>query len=381
VPISTGVSRGGSVALTAALLLAAASPTATAAPSAPSAGAGPGTFVTAVTEPPEVLAPRDLDDLRTRVSEATAAADRHAADLLAAAGRTASLRVAMDRVSEEQETARAALDRRVREVYMAAVPDPMRALSVALSPEATRLLAEGAEGGLRVDQALVDAVADESAEVAALRAEAEAARAGLLAGADAVYTAQDEARTLLAQAEAAYAEQQRRAADERARAAVAEALRALQAQRAQLAEQSAAVSFTVAPAVTARGRRAGAAQEPVVALLERTQRASPGALPPGFRATGQVLVGDASWYGPGFVGKPTASGSPYDPERLTAAMKAVPLGTVVRVSRADGRAVSVLITDRGPYAGDRILDVSQAAMRELGRFGVGQVRIEVLARG
>jgi rare lipoprotein A len=371
------------VTLAAALLLVAGAPATAAAP-APGANApatpGPAPLGGA-TEPPVALAPRDLDALRSRLAEATAAADRHAADLLAAAGRTASLRVAMDRVAEQKEAARAALDRRVREVYMAAAPDPMRALSVALSPDATRLLAEGAEGGLRVDRSLVDAVSQESAQVAALRAEAEAARAGLVAGADAVFAAQDAARTLLAEAEAAYAEQQRRAADGRARAAAAEALRALEAQRAQLAEQSAVVSFRVAPAVTARGRKAAAAQEPVVALLEQTQRTSPGALPPGFRATGQVLVGDASWYGPGFVGKPTASGSPYDPERLTAAMKAVPLGTVVRVTRPDGPAVSVLITDRGPYAGDRILDLSQAAMRELGRFGVGEVRIEVLARG
>lgn len=377
-----------------AALLLAAGPPATAATPGPGASVAGGASAVAggasaaaggaralAAEPPAALSPRDLEALRTRLAEATAAADRHAADLLAAAGRTASLRVAMDRVTEEQEAARSALGRRVREVYMAAAPDPLRALSVALAPDATRLLVEGAEGGLRVDRDLVDAVSAESAEVAALRAEAEAARAGLVAGADAVYAAQDAARTLLSQAEAAYAEQQRRAADERARAAAAEALRALAAQREGLAKQSAAVSFTVAPAVTERGRKAAAAQEPVIALLEQTQRTSPGALPPGFRVTGQVLVGDASWYGPGFVGKPTASGSPYDPERLTAAMTTLPLGRVVRVTRPDGRSVCVLVTDRGPYAADRVLDLSQAAMRELGRFGVGEVRIEVLGRG
>ncbi|MDP9407664.1 MAG: septal ring lytic transglycosylase RlpA family protein, partial [Actinomycetota bacterium] len=178
-----------------------------------------------------------------------------------------------------------------------------------------------------------------------------------------------------------YAEQQRRAADARARAAAAQALRDLAVERSALTQQSAAVAFAVAPAVTSRGRKAAAAQEPVLALLEETQRTSPGGLPAGFVPTGKVMVGDSSWYGPGFVGKPTASGSPYDPERLTAAMTTVPLGTVVRVTRPDGRAVTVLVTDRGPYVGDRILDLSQAAMRELGRFGVGQVRVEVLTRG
>jgi rare lipoprotein A len=93
-----------------------------------------------------------------------------------------------------------------------------------------------------------------------------------------------------------------------------------------------------------------------------------------------VFTGEASWYGPGFVGRPTASGAPYDPERFTAAMLLVPLGTVVRVSTADGRAVTVLVNDRGPYAGgsDRILDMSAAGARVLGYTGVKQVRIEVL---
>jgi rare lipoprotein A len=91
-----------------------------------------------------------------------------------------------------------------------------------------------------------------------------------------------------------------------------------------------------------------------------------------------VLSGLASWYGPGFVGSPTASGSPYDPERLTCAHKALPLGTVLRVS-ANGRSVSCLLNDRGPYVGPRILDMSRAGSRALGYDGVAEVVIEVLA--
>ena len=321
---------------------------------------------------------QQLPALRALATAATAEAEDLSAALLASAARSASLRVAMDRVAESQDAARAALDRRLREAYMASSPDPLRSLAAALAPDSTRLLARGAAGGVTVDRRLLDAVETESADVRELRRQAEAVRADLVSRADAVYAAQDRARELLRVAEEAAADAERRAADERERSAAAAARRETVEQQAALARSSEEVSFAVAPAVTTRGRRAAAAQEPVVALLEKTQREDPGAVPVGFRPTGQVLIGESSWYGPGFVGKPTASGSPYDPERLTAAMTSVPLGTVVRVSRPDGRAVCVLITDRGPYVGDRILDLSQAAMRELGRFGVGDVRIDVL---
>ena len=59
-------------------------------------------------------------------------------------------------------------------------------------------------------------------------------------------------------------------------------------------------------------------------------------------------------------------------------MLAVPLGTVVRVTTADGKAVNVLVNDRGPYVGGRIIDMSAAGARMLGYSGVKQVTVEVL---
>lgn len=78
----------------------------------------------------------------------------------------------------------------------------------------------------------------------------------------------------------------------------------------------------------------------------------------------------ASWYGPGFEGRPTASGELYDPNGLTAAHKTLPLGTEVLVSYG-GRTVPVTINDRGPFVGERALDLSQGAARELGLTRVG----------
>ncbi len=82
--------------------------------------------------------------------------------------------------------------------------------------------------------------------------------------------------------------------------------------------------------------------------------------------------GGASWYGPGFHGRRTASGERYNMHELTAAHRTLPFGTLVRVhSLVNGREVEVRITDRGPYVHGRIIDVSRAAAEALGMLGLG----------
>lgn len=78
----------------------------------------------------------------------------------------------------------------------------------------------------------------------------------------------------------------------------------------------------------------------------------------------------ASWYGPGFEGSPTASGEAYDPSGFTAAHKTLPLGTPITVSYG-GNSVDVIVNDRGPFVGDRELDLSQGAAETLGLTGAG----------
>lgn len=95
-------------------------------------------------------------------------------------------------------------------------------------------------------------------------------------------------------------------------------------------------------------------------------------------------VGVASWYGPKFHGRTTASGERYNMLDYTAAHRSLPFDTLVRVTRLDtGRAVVVRINDRGPFVRGRILDLSYAAARSLGtnREGVVRVRIEVIGPG
>jgi rare lipoprotein A len=83
--------------------------------------------------------------------------------------------------------------------------------------------------------------------------------------------------------------------------------------------------------------------------------------------------GIASWYGPGFQGRRTASGERFDMHALTAAHPSLPFGTVVRVeSVATGRSVDVRINDRGPHIKRRIIDLSRAAANALGLLEAGR---------
>ena len=91
-----------------------------------------------------------------------------------------------------------------------------------------------------------------------------------------------------------------------------------------------------------------------------------------------LAEGMASWYGPGFAGRLTASGEVFDPNELTAAHKTLPFGTRLRVTHLrSGRSVVVRINDRGPFVGDRIIDLSRAAAEAIGLVGsgVGRVRL------
>lgn len=86
--------------------------------------------------------------------------------------------------------------------------------------------------------------------------------------------------------------------------------------------------------------------------------------------------GKASWYGPGFNGRMTASGERFNQGAMTAAHKTLPFGTRVRVTdQATGKSVIVVINDRGPYHGGRIIDLSKAAAQRLGMMNAGTASV------
>jgi rare lipoprotein A len=91
-------------------------------------------------------------------------------------------------------------------------------------------------------------------------------------------------------------------------------------------------------------------------------------------------LGVASWYGHPFDGRLTASGEVYDMEKLTAAHRTFPFGTVLRVENlANGEKVEVRISDRGPFVQGRIIDLSHAAAQVISMPGIANVRLEVVS--
>ncbi len=99
---------------------------------------------------------------------------------------------------------------------------------------------------------------------------------------------------------------------------------------------------------------------------------------------GVLGSGIASWYGPDFHGNLTANGERYNMNELTAAHRTLPFNTIVRVDNLDNsKSVVVRINDRGPYIGNRIIDLSRKAAEEIDMIetGTASVRIFLLEEG
>lgn len=100
-----------------------------------------------------------------------------------------------------------------------------------------------------------------------------------------------------------------------------------------------------------------------------------------FSSCGKFITetGKASYYGDDFNGKKTANGQTFNKNALTAAHKTLPFGTVVKVTNiSNGKTVTVVINDRGPYAKGRIIDLSEKAAANIDMInqGVAQVKLK-----
>lgn len=99
---------------------------------------------------------------------------------------------------------------------------------------------------------------------------------------------------------------------------------------------------------------------------------------PHYKGTGRTQVGMASWYGPYFHGRRAADGSRFNMNALTAAHKTLPFGTVVKVvNQRTHKSCFVKITDRGPYAHGRVIDLSKGAAKAIGMLGSGVARVSL----
>jgi rare lipoprotein A len=120
---------------------------------------------------------------------------------------------------------------------------------------------------------------------------------------------------------------------------------------------------------------------PVPTRAPLPKRYKGGAEPP---PEGYAEEGNASWYGEPFNGRRSSNGEIFDMRKLTAAHRTFPFDTMVRVTNLEnGKSTVVRITDRGPFVGNRIIDLSQAAAREIESIGHGvvRVRLEVVSAG
>ncbi|MBK8802002.1 MAG: septal ring lytic transglycosylase RlpA family protein [Fibrobacteres bacterium] len=124
--------------------------------------------------------------------------------------------------------------------------------------------------------------------------------------------------------------------------------------------------------------------EPKVAQNPPGAEPAPGedsTIKPSPPASGEVMRGEASYYGKELAGRPTASGEIFDPDLLTCAHRTLPFQTHLRVRYPKkGTSVEVRVNDRGPRKPQRIIDLSRAAADDLGLTadGIGQVEVEIL---
>jgi rare lipoprotein A len=137
-----------------------------------------------------------------------------------------------------------------------------------------------------------------------------------------------------------------------------------------------------------RTHRVALALLPILVVSACAARSAPAPVVDKPRPVLEVRQGLASYYGPGFDGKRTASGQTFDQTEMVAAHPTYPFGTVVRVTNlANKRQVVVRVVDRGPAKGPRaegvVIDVSSGAAKDLGflRKGRTRVRLEVLRWG
>jgi len=97
---------------------------------------------------------------------------------------------------------------------------------------------------------------------------------------------------------------------------------------------------------------------------------------------GDTLHGIASWYGPDFHGKTTSSQEKYNMWAMTAAHKTLPMNTIVEVTnKSNGKKTIVRINDRGPFVGNRIIDLSKSAAQKIGMIATGTAPVELRVLG
>jgi peptidoglycan hydrolase CwlO-like protein len=305
--------------------------------------------------------------LQARLGRRQAALDRTASEVLGAQQdlRNTSLHLA---VAEDT------LSVRVRAAYEYGPASTLGVLLAAQTPADLASADEFARSVISSDQQAVGAVQNARNAVAERQQTLRARRAKLARQTREVAALLRIIRTKLSQARmTARRADLHVAALEREQAALEAAQRREEARRQRLQQQQSADGELVngdGPGATDPNPTGpvpdppGFDQSDLLKLLGPTGGRTCGT-PSGLRDTGQRISGKATWYGPGFAGRRTASGAIFNPSLFTAAHRTLPFGAFLRVHHA-GRCAIVLVNDRGPWIYDRIVDLSEAAGHYLG---------------
>jgi rare lipoprotein A len=123
---------------------------------------------------------------------------------------------------------------------------------------------------------------------------------------------------------------------------------------------------------------AAIAPEVPVSMLPTPLAEAPAATPSMELNFEPIAGGIASYYGRHLAGARTASGQRFDPDALTCAHRTLPFGTQIQVTNpANGESVIVTVNDRGPFHGNRVIDLSDAAAEEIGLLGKGSGKVQL----
>lgn len=299
-----------------------------------------------------------VTELEVRLKDLQARKEHLSQQIGAAGAEVGILELKLDKTERSLDAARDVVESRAVEIYKSSTTaGDIEVLLTARDMSELELIAEVQSAAAVADRSAIDDLEEVSLRTDGAQEELEEKKSTLI-------SAQAEVDTIENQIEGSLDERQN-------------ALTALSDEIEQL--QAEALSSALG------ARRAGYPSNPPAPsgdLATRLEGTGPsdGVRPP-FTTTGVTFEGEASWYGPGFEGNPTANGDVYDSRLFTAASKTLPLNTYLYIEYR-GRGCVVLVNDRGPYVGNRVLDLSRGTAAAIGmeHAGVGWVSAEIIVR-
>ena len=277
----------------------------------------------------------------------------------------AVLEIELGEVERSLTEARSVVEARAVEVYKSSVTgEDIEKLLSAQDLHELELIAEVQAAAASADDSALEEFEQTEAEAEGKQADLERRKSSLLAAQAEVEALEDEIASSLTERQSALAD-------------LSAEIEELKKEAQQAAREAAQTEADGTPVLSSD------LPAPTGDLAARLEGTGPtNSIPALFTTTGVTFEGQASWYGPGFEGNLTANGDVYDSSLYTAASKTLPLNTYLYIEY-EGRGCVVLVNDRGPYYGERILDLSRGTAAAIGmeHAGVGWVTAEVLVRG